>query len=265
MFKKLKFKLTTILAVSLLQVTMVYGQPVTIDKSQLNHGIINVSYQSPQNKTTKVMIAKGTAKHTYDLNLNGQYPLQLGDGEYKVSVLENASGNKYKVVESKTVNLQQSNSNSVYLQSIQMINWDNDMQAIKTAKKLTKNAHTDKEKATIIYNYITSKIKYDHHKAATVAAGYIPSVDGTLNSSLGICYDYSVLYAAMMRSVGVPTKLVMGYNKDIKDYHAWNEVYLQESDQWVTIDTTYDAPSVQVGTAVSMVKNINHYTTQKQF
>ena len=45
----------------------------------------------------------------------------------------------------------------------------------------------------------------------------------------------------MLRSVGVPTKLVMGRKNDIKEYHAWNQVYLADNNEWINIDTTYDA------------------------
>ncbi|HHX63084.1 MAG TPA: transglutaminase domain-containing protein [Epulopiscium sp.] len=243
----------------------VYGQTATIDKTQLSNGVINVSYKSSEDKKTKVMVSKGSDKYTYDLKSEGQYPLQFGNGDYTVSILENASGNQYKVVTQETLKFSANNINAVYLQSIDMINWDNNMKAIKIAKELTKGLNTDKEKATVLYNYVAKNIKYDYNKAATVVAGYIPSIDATLNTSLGICFDYSVVYAAMMRSVGVPTKVIMGQNIDIKEYHAWNEVYLSESNQWVTIDTTYDAPSIQKGIPTAMIKNISDYTTEKQY
>ena len=59
--------------------------------------------------------------------------------------------------------------------------------------------------------------------------------------------------------------MLMGYNKDIKEYHAWNEVYLSESNEWVTIDTTYDAPSVQSNIAIKMIKNNNEYQISKTY
>lgn len=85
-----KIRIMTILALLLLPVTMIYGQSsaASIDKSQLDNGVVNVSYTSSGNKATKVIIAKGAVKYTYDLNSNGQYPLQSGDGEYTISVLK---------------------------------------------------------------------------------------------------------------------------------------------------------------------------------
>ncbi len=47
----------------------------------------------------------------------------------------------------------------------------------------------------------------------------------------------------MLRSIDIPTKLVMGYKNDIEKYHAWNEVYLDG--KWINLDTTYDSAYVQ--------------------
>lgn len=261
-----KIRIKAILFFMLLFTTVAYADATaTIDTSQINKGILSVNYDSPSNKAAKVIVSKGSAKYTYDLKSKGQFPLQMGNGEYIVSVFENVTGNQYKNIKTEKVNLQVTNANATFLQSTDMINWNNDMQAIKKAKELTQNAKTDKEKATLIYKYISSNIQYDYKKASNVTAGYIPSIDATLNTSLGICFDYSVLYAAMLRSVGVPTKMIMGYKNDITEYHAWNEVYLSETNQWVTVDTTYDSTKVQRSIATSMAKNSNEYKSEKQY
>lgn len=266
MFKFRKIIMAILVAV-LIPVTTVLGQSpsISIEKDQLNNGIVSITYKASQDIKTKVMIKKENKQYVYDLNVSGQYPLQLGDGRYQISVLSNIEGNQYKLVKSEYLKVEKDNENIVYLQSIDMINWNEEMQAIKIAKEITKDAKTDKEKMTIVHNYITNKIKYDNNKAVTVEAGYIPNIDEILNTSLGICYDYSVLYAAMMRSLDIPIKLIMGRNKDIEEYHAWNEVYLADSDQWFIIDTTYDAPVVQKGITNNIVKNPADYTVEKEY
>ena len=69
----------------------------------------------------------------------------------------------------------------------------------------------------------------------------------------------------MLRSLNIPTKLEMGYKNDIKTYHAWNKVYLKESDEWVIIDTTYDSAFVKEDMKVTMTKNEKEYTVEKQY
>lgn len=262
-----KIRIKAIVLFTLMFPTVAYANVShsNLETNQVNNGIVSVQYDSPGNNKTKVIVAKRTNKYTYDLRSNGQFPLQMGNGEYTVSVLENVIGNQYKVISTEAVHMQATNPQAVYLQSTEMITWNDNMKAIQKANQLTQNAKTNKEKATLIYDYITNKIKYDNNKAATVAAGYIPSIDVTLNTSLGICYDYSALYAAMLRSVGVPTKMIMGYKNDINEYHAWNEVYLQETNQWVTIDTTYDSARVQNGVVVTMIKDNGEYKVEKQY
>src|SRR5699024_7509185 len=117
------------------------------------------------------------------------------------------------------------------------------------------------EKIKIIYNYITNNIKYDNEKAYIVQADYIPSIDDTFKFQSGICYDYAVLTAAMLRSLDIPTKLLMGYKSDIEKYHAWNEAYI--NGKWIIIDTTYDSAYVQNEVPIAMIKDSNEYKVEK--
>lgn len=236
-----------------------------IDKSQLNSGIVSINYQPASNVPTKVMISKGGLNYTYNLDLNSRLPLQSGDGEYIIYILENVAGNKYKVVKQEKITASLPNKNAVYLQSIQLINWNEDMEIIKKAKELAVNTKDDQEKLTAIYNYIVNNISYDYQKATQLSADYIPSIAETSKTGQGICYDYAALTAAMLRSVGIPTKLIMGYKNDIQEYHAWNQVYLQDSNEWVTIDTTYDSILVQNKVPVTMPKDVQEYSAAKQY
>ena len=69
--------------------------------------------------------------------------------------------------------------------------------------------------------------------AATVQSGYLPVLDEVLAKGKGICFDYAALMTAMLRSQGVPCKLVTGYVGTSKPaYHAWISVWSQETG-WV--------------------------------
>ncbi|WP_353095062.1 transglutaminase-like domain-containing protein [Tissierella praeacuta] len=234
-----------------------------IDKSKVDSGIINISYNS--NKSVAVRVSKGNINYDYILNGNNIIPLQSGDGDYTISILENVEGKKFKQVAKEAVTLKLSNPNEVYLQSIQMINWNNEMDAIKKAKELTKNAKSDKEKVTAIYKYIMTNIRYDNNKASRTSSNYIPNIEDTLKAQKGICYDYASLTASMLRSVNVPTKLIMGYKSDIKEYHAWNQVYLQDTNEWIIIDTTYDAGLKRGNPNITMIKDAKDYKIEKQY
>ena len=58
-----------------------------------------------------------------------------------------------------------------------------------------------------------------------------------LKSKQGVCRDYAVLFAALARSSGVPTRIASGllYTQGAFYYHAWVECYVGK---WVPFDAT---------------------------
>lgn len=264
MCKKAKYILSFLIVILLFPVftTTVNAKESNIDRSKLDKGIIEINYNA-NSKKAKVQIVKGDVKdgviYNYDLGENNIYPLQSGNGDYSISILEQVSGTSYKVIEQATVLLNLSEKNNVYLNSVQLINWNDEMQVIKLAKKLTENSKTDADKLKAIYKYIVTSIDYDRKKADNVKSGYIPNIESIIKSEKGICYDYSALLAAMLRSVSVPTKLHMGYTTTSSVYHAWNEVYISEDNKWVVIDTTMDASNGNIdGSKVNFKKAANY-------
>lgn len=173
------------------------------------------------------------------------------------------SGKQYKVLQQESVSLQLKDSNDVYLQSIQNVAWKEDMDIIKKAKDLTRNAKSNLEKANIIHDYITHNIKYDYDRQKTVVLGHIPSVEETSETKSGICYDFASITAGMLRSLGIPTKLETGDSLDITGPHAWNRVYLAETKEWIILDTAFDSVYVANNQNVKMIKDPNRYTTKK--
>ena len=75
-------------------------------------------------------------------------------------------------------------------------------------------------------------------------------IDETLSTKKGICFDYASLTAAMLRSIGIPAKLAIGYSASVR--HAWIDVYIQSvgwveravefnGDEWKLMDPTFAA------------------------
>ncbi|KWX89415.1 transglutaminase [Paenibacillus riograndensis] len=237
---------------------------VWLNTSQLNQGVIAVSYEVPKDKRIKLMITKDNNSYTYNLYAskpNETFPLQQGNGSYKISVLENTTGNKYKVMSSETVDLSMSDANDVYLSSVQNVKWSSSDKSVLKAAQLTQGLTTDEQKVKAIYNYIVSNVKYDYSLASSVTTDYIPNNDNTLATKKGICYDYASLFATMLRSQGIPTKLVMGNTSYVTSYHAWNEVLLDG--KWVTIDTTVDAGLGKNNKETGLIKVASKYSAAK--
>lgn len=246
----------------------VYADQVTIDKSEAVKGIIKVSCNVPGDQKIKMIIQKDDQRYVYDLKnmTEGEtFPLQMGNGEYKISLLKNITDNKYAPISSDTVTLNLEDDKLVFLQSIQNISWTANTQAVKKAMELVKGFKNGDVYLDKIYEFVISNYRYDFEKAATVQTGYIPVVDDTYFSKKGICYDYSSMFAAMLRSYGIPTRLVKGYSNKVEGYHAWNEVYNEKTKSWIVIDTTYDAQlkllkkKTELKKSTTDYKNVNLY------
>ena len=141
---------------------------------------------------------------------------------------------------------------SVYLGSVQNINWSNSNLSIQNAIQLTSGTSDLEEKAKILYKHMVYNYAYDYNKLSSLPSTYLPSIDSTYKSKKGICYDFSSLYAAMLRSQGIYAKLVKGYTPNATGYHAWNEVYDSKAKKWLIIDTTYDLQVIPKNKKVSM-------------
>lgn len=207
-----------------------------IDASHSANGYIVVKHTG-SSKRLKVQIKKDSLTYNYDLNNTGTnevFPLQMGDGSYSVRTLENVAGSSYKELCSVSFPVKLSSVNAPFLNPNQYVNYTSSSQTVKKAAELCANSKTDVEKLKAVYSFMIQNIKYDYEKAATVTSGYLPNVDVILSSKKGICFDYSAVMASMLRSQGVPCKLVVGSVDAVAATHSWNEVYLQGTG-WITI------------------------------
>ncbi len=212
-----------------------------IDASDIAKGYVIIR-NSTSSKRLKVQIIKGSSTYNYDLKnggINEIYPLQLGDGSYKVRVMENTSGNKYIPLLEQTIDVKLNNSLSPFLQPNQYVMYGSNWRIVAKANELTKGKKTEAEKIAAIYDYIIKNIKYDKHKANTVQPGYLPNIDETLTSGKGICFDYAALMSGMLRSQGIPTRLIVGTVSPNDINHAWNEVYLKDKG-WVSVKIQFE-------------------------
>ncbi len=238
------------------------------DLSRISSGILGVRYLNPGNKRIRLLIDKEGTRYTYNLKADNSlesFPLQSGNGDYKVSIMENTEGNKYRYVLTEIIQVKLSNTNSLYLGSIQMINWNDNMAAIKKAKELTAGTDKDIEKIKAVYAFVVRTIQYDYDKLNNLPSTYLPNIDETLRTQKGICYDSASLTASMLRSQGIPTKLVMGYAEGVNGYHAWNEIYVESTGKWIVVDTSVDSQLRARNASYSMEKNSKLYQKVKEY
>ena len=243
---------------------------IVYDFDQAETGVVRVKLDDRyEADTIKIMVAyEGQNPEFYDYDRFAEfesYGIDEGIGTYQIGIYQNTSGNSYRSIGMKTVEVDELDSLIPYLSSVQSIRWDAKDEAAELALALTDGIESDWAKVQAVHQYIIENITYDYDKAKTVQTGYLPDNAATLENGNGICYDYSSLMASMLRSLSIPTKLVMGYSNTKDVYHAWNEVYDAEREEWILIDSTFDASLYQHGFAVEMERDLAEYRVEKVY
>ena len=205
-----------------------------MDYSNADKGYISAKYTGDKARC-KLQIKANGETYSFDVNVNGTteyFPLSMGSGTYSVKLYELIEGSQYAVVLSEEFAVNIANPRSPYSYSNQFVYYTKNSQCVYKAAELCAGKTSDIDKIAAIFKWVSSNITYDYNLAATVKSGYVPDPDTTLRKKTGICFDYSSLMAAMLRSQGIPTRLVIGdAAPDI--YHAWNEVYTEQTG-WIT-------------------------------
>ena len=243
-----------------------------IDASNLSSGYIMIKYTGSNSKI-KVRITK-TTTYTYDLNARNKYetfPLTEGNGTYNIKIFENVSGSSYAQIVSQDISVKLKNSLEPFLYPNQFCNYTANSKAVKKAASLVKKEKNQLNKVKKVYQYVLKTVSYDYQKAKTVQSGYLPNPDKTLTTKKGICFDYASLMTSMLRSQGIPTKLVIGYAGDV--YHAWVSVYIKgkgwidniiyfDGKNWRYLDPTFASTGKNSASTKKYISNSKNYSAK---
>ena len=254
--------------------TVTYGNStVTIDASHTDQGYVMIKYTGSNPKVKIQILKTGSETYTYNVTSKGNYetfPLSAGSGTYTIKVMENTSGTKYSQAFSGTVTAQFSDS-LPFLYPNQYVNFSASSAVISKGAELCAGKTKVIDKVTAVYTYVVTNFTYDKEKAANVKSGYLPNVDTILSAKKGICFDYAAVMASMLRSQGVPTKLVVGYAGQA--YHAWLNVYSSEEGwinkaiyfdgkTWKLMDPTFASSGKQSDSIMKYIGDGSHYTSK---
>ncbi len=244
-----------------------------IDYSNTGEGYVMVQYTASTPNRLKAQVTGPTTTYTYNLTAGEWtvFPLSDGNGSYQINVFENIVDNRYALVLSVTQTVTLSNEFAPFLHSNQYVNFDNADLTIATAASLTQGTDDMLTKVEIIYNYVIDNITYDSEKAATVQSGYLPDLDAVLSDKAGICFDYASLMTGMLRSLGIPCKLVVGYAGDV--YHAWISIWSEETGwvdgavffdgtTWQRMDPTFASTGAKDPSIMEYIGNGANYTAK---
>ena len=215
-----------------------------IDYSNTQDGYVMVQFTGQTTKRIKAQVKGPTTTYTYNVTpgIWEVFPISDGNGKYQVAVFENVSGTKYAAVTSVNFDVALKDEFAPFLLANQYVNYKLESQTVAKAKELVKPEMAVLEKVNVVYNFVVGNLVYDTQKAATVQSGYLPVLDTVLAEKKGICFDYAALMTAMLRSQGVPCKLVVGYAGTA--YHAWISVWSPETG-WVDGAIFFDGTTWQ--------------------
>jgi len=244
-----------------------------IDYSNTADGYVMVQYTAETTKRLKAQVVGPTTTYTYNITA-GQwetFPLSDGSGSYKVTVFENVKDSKYAAVVSVTTKVKLKDEFAPFLHSNQYVNFAAAPKTVEQAEKLVEGKETALEKVKAVYDFTVKKLTYDKKRAATVKSGYLPELDSVLAEKKGICFDYAALMTGMLRSQGVPCKLVVGYAG--KSYHAWISVWSEESgwldgaiyfdgSAWQRMDPTFASSGKQSASIMKYIGDGKNYTVK---
>ncbi len=209
--------------------SVVYGNDiVSIDASNISEGYVMIKHQGGVDKVKLQITTPDGTTYSYTLAIGSfeAFPLSGGDGNYHIDILEHAYDNMYAVAFSQDINVTLNDEFRPYLYPNQYVWFTQDYKAVSYAASLSEKSSNDLDYVEQVYSYVIENISYDEELAQNVQADYLPDIDRTMDTKKGICFDYASLMSAMLRSQGIPTKLVVGYSGDA--YHAWISVYLTE-------------------------------------
>lgn len=226
----------------------------SIDISNISKGIVMAHATSASR--LKFIVKSGEMSYNYDLPNDGTpiaCPLNMGDGAYDFAIMRNIGGNNYVETTSASADVQLESEFAPFAHPNMFCNYDDGSACVAKAREVVADAQNQGDALRAVCNYVVDNVTYDVDKAEKLSGttGYVPDPDETLSSGKGICFDYASLGAAMLRSVGIPTKIVTGYVSPDDLYHAWIMVYIDGSwtsakfsvnpQSWSRVDLTFAA------------------------
>lgn len=188
---------------------------------------------------------------SYQLVATDRPVTQLPDGNAIVTIESNKPTNpfRYKVTSSVSIKARK----TIYLPQSYQLNYSlmqltratariqsDDAEIRELARAITANSSDDFERISKLALWVNQHLTYD-----SSLAGSLKDAKWILKNRRGVCAEYSTLFIAFARSLGIPARFVSGmaYDDERGGWigHAWAEVYIGE---WVPVDPTWKPPEI---------------------
>ena len=218
---------------------------VKIDINTSNKGYIQIESLDPAAERVEVNLYSnvnnqfgGKGRWHYNHKQKGKTTLKAaltyGNATYEIEVWTTLTSESLGITRCTrkavlTVTLNNVSKTGGFLLSTGEVIYSSGMQFIKKADEIAATCSNDFEKVGKIYAWLTDYLDYKPSDDYTAVGTYTCDLEKVYNRGYGVCYDYAVILAAMLRSQGIPCKVVFGKYAGSDYGHVWNEVYINSN------------------------------------
>jgi|GEM_PF-4973840 len=208
-----------------------HGPPrVTIDDINAHNGYIRVKMRDDIVNCIRVKIIYpcGMSKN-YAINEKGiwfRFSLTQS-GDVTVIVAERIVGNRFAILKQTPIHIVHKNPLSPFLASTQLINFTYETSFVQLAHTIANQSTFVMQNIVDLYMWVVQHFEYNFDFAAyqmntstpRLLHDNIPCLEDLYVSLYGVCIDFTVVLAAMLRSQGIPAKVAIGRMDNL--LHAW--------------------------------------------
>lgn len=246
------------------------GRWAMLDFTNISRGYVGA--QATGSSKAIFTVTKEGEVVKYVMNAEGKdqfFPLSEGDGVYTFNVyLHNGTEdpNAYLPVLESTAEVALDNGFSPFLVNSAIVDYNADSTVVSLSYEIAWHAETKLQVVQAVYEWVKDNITYDTALARSTSgpSNYVPNLEDIISKKTGICYDYAVLVAAMLRANDIPCMLIKGnVDTGAEDtvYHAWNLIWLEERG-WIAVEVPATAEAwnqVDLTFAASLGSNITEF------
>jgi transglutaminase-like putative cysteine protease len=240
---------------------------IQVDAARGRDGfVIQTIYLEPINSPVMFVLPRA-------VGIQGSLPFVLRDGLGSLSLTSRGERVSYRVLSDTTMpdpsDLRSDDAPyaSEYENYLQLPE-DLDPRISELAFEITRSSRNRYDAARAIETHLQTQFGYTLEQKA---GGSEPLADFLFNVREGHCEYFSTAMAVMLRTQGIATRVVNGFQRgdynDTADMfvvrqrhaHSWVEVYFPNEDAWITFDPTPFAGQNAAGEASGIVKRFGSY------